>query len=259
MTALLDSAAANFERAVVQLGLTDEPGLVLLLCDDSRYSVFASLQAKARTGTIEGGWTLEAAREEDAVAARKAGGSTIHICAGRQIRTADGLEVLAVCTDEELPDGRCTRETLDLVHATRGIPVIPWGFGKWVGRRGRIVSELFDDRSHEVLLAGDNGGRAEGSPEPRQFRRARLVGMPILAGSDPLPFPGEERRAGGYGSHTLGVFDADNACASVREILQKPPSKFETFGRLEQPFRFVRNQVRMQIHKYRGKNRAEES
>ena len=254
----MDSAAANFERAAKQLDLTDESVLVLLLCDDSRFNVFSSLRVKARAGAVEAGWALEIGGEKDAVVARKAGGQAIHICAGRQIRTTDGLEVLAVCTDDELPDGRSLKETLDLVHATRGVPVIPWGFGKWIGRRGRIVTELFDAYSREMFLAGDNGGRCGGFPEPRLFGRARQAGMPILAGSDPLPFPGEEMRAGGFGSHAFGIFDPDNACASMRELLKDKAGQFETFGRLEQPFRFARNQARMQIKKFQEKNHAEE-
>jgi hypothetical protein len=260
-TVLLDSAAANFERAAKQLGLTDMPGLVLLLCDDSRFSAFASLRASALAGTVESGWALQAGCEDDSVVARRADGREIHLCAGRQVRTSDGLEVLAVCTDQELPDGHCLETTLDLVQATQGIPVIPWGFGKWMGRRGRIIRDVFNDRSKALLLAGDNGGRPEGFPEPVQLRRARQTGIPILAGSDPLPFPGEERRAGGYGSHTLGVFDSSNACSSVRKILRERPGRFKTFGRLEQPFRFFRNQVRMQLqmHKDRVASRVEGS
>jgi hypothetical protein len=259
LAVFLDSAAANFETAKDKLGLADESVLVLLLCDDFRFNVFARLRAKARAGKVEAGWTLDIGDEDDAVVARKAGGREIHICAGRQIRTTDGLEVLAVCTDDELPDGLCLRKTLDLVHATRGIPVIPWGFGKWIGRRGRIVSELFDGYSREMFLAGDNGGRPQGFSEPRLFKRARHVGMPILAGSDPLPFPGEERCAGRYGVHTIGIFDPDNACASVRKILKDQAGQFQIFGCLEQPFRFVRNQVRMQMKKFQEKNHAEES
>ena len=259
MAVLLDSAAANFERAVEQLGLTGDPALVLLLCDDVSFNGFASLQARARAGTVGAGWALDVGSEDDVAVARKAGGREIHICAGRQIRTSDGLEVLAVCTDDELPDGLCLRKTLDLVHATSGIPVIPWGFGKWIGRRGRIVSDLFDNYSRVMFLAGDNGGRPQGFSEPRLFGFARQAGMPILAGSDPLPFPGEERCAGRYGAHTFGTFDPNNACASVREILKEQAGQFETFGHLEQPFRFVRNQVRMQMQKFQEKKHAEES
>lgn len=257
MTALLESAATNFKKAADQLDLQEEPGLVMLLCDDAGSDVFPGLRERARAGTIDAGWTLEIRGEEDAVIARKVGRRDMHICAGRQIRTTDGLEVLAVCTDQELPDGRCLSETLGLVRATHGIPVIPWGFGKWLGRRGRIVSELFNDHSGALLLAGDNGGRPKGFPEPRHLKRVRQVGMPILAGSDPLPFPGEEKQAASYGSHTFGVFDADNACASVRKILHDQDCQLDTFGHLEQPLRFIRNQVGMQIQKYRENNGAE--
>ena len=83
--------------------------------------------------------------------------------------------------------------------------------------------------------------------------------MAILAGSDPLPFPGEERCVGRYGAHASGIFEPDNACSSVRKILKEEAGQFETFGRLEQPFRFIRNQVRMQMKKFQEKNHAEES
>lgn len=51
--------------------------------------------------------------------------------AGRQIVTAEKLEVLALGTDLDIDDGRPIREVLSLVTENGGLPVIPWGAGKW--------------------------------------------------------------------------------------------------------------------------------
>ena len=51
------------------------------------------------------------------------------------------------------------------------------------------------------------------------MRLARSRGFGILAGSDPLPFPGEEGMLGSYATVLEGDIDIDQPVAGVRRVL----------------------------------------
>ncbi|MEM1170460.1 MAG: hypothetical protein AAGJ08_15610 [Cyanobacteria bacterium P01_H01_bin.35] len=66
----------------------------------------------------------------------------IFIIAGRQIVTAEKLEVLALISDSEFADGLPLETTIKNIVSKNGIPVLPWGVGKWIGKRGKILQKL---------------------------------------------------------------------------------------------------------------------
>ena len=57
------------------------------------------------------------------------------IVAGRQLVTAEGLELLALMTADKFEDGMSLEEAVGKVTGSGGIAVCPWGAGKWLGRR----------------------------------------------------------------------------------------------------------------------------
>ena len=81
-------------------------------------------------------------------------GQTLYVIAGRQIITRERLEVLALCTAKEFADGEEVETVLDKVRRAGGLPVLPWGAGKWWGTRGRIVTELLRKGQGESLRCG---------------------------------------------------------------------------------------------------------
>lgn len=117
---------------------------------------------------------------------------------GAQIATRERLEVLALCTRARVPDGLPLDETLARVQAAGGLPALPWALGKWTGRRGAQVARHAREASPGALLFGDSALRPRGWPEPAPLRLARTRGLPMIAGSDVLPWGGEETRAGQY-------------------------------------------------------------
>ncbi|MEY8800942.1 hypothetical protein AB9K35_11565 [Leisingera sp. XS_AS12] len=162
------------------------------------------------------GWRLQRLPDDPAAAVlhRERDGAALTVIAGRQVITAERIEVLALATVRRFRDGCPAGELLaELWEA--GIPaVLPWGVGKWLGRRGRLVAELLHVQAGPGLFLGDNAGRPRVWPTPALFRQ-----RPVLPGSDPLPVPGAEVGAGGYGFALEGRLDQGRPATDLRARL----------------------------------------
>ncbi len=150
--------------------------------------------------------------------------------AGRQLVTAERLEVQALCTQVQIPDGLSFHECLRCVRQAGGVTVTSWAPGKWLGRRGKIIRQAIEEAKPGELLLADSTLRPQGFFEPPLLKLARQKGLGILAGSDPLPFAGQESLIGSYGVLLPG-FDSVNPLESVRKVLTTPYASFEKFGK----------------------------
>lgn len=149
---------------------------------------------------------------------RESDGARLHVFAGRQLVTAENLEVLALLCPTRVPERLSTTATLEAVRQAGGIPVLCWAPGKWTGRRGSVVRGILLAWSGEPLLLGDTPMRARGVPEPAPMTLARRRGLPVVAGTDPLPFAGDERITGTYGI-VSDAFDPAHPLDSMRDLL----------------------------------------
>ena len=156
-----------------------------------------------------------------------------------------------MCTNFAHVEGLAIDVSISKVQQTGGIAVLPWGFGKWSGERGKQVMRLIKGPARHGLLLGDNSGRLAGLRDPSHFRVARRVGMSILSGTDALPFPKEQQRVGIYGSYLRGRFEGSRASTSIYSLLREGGITPTTYGNREQPSIFLANQLRMQINKLR--------
>lgn len=244
VASFLEAALSNFQSARRRLARPDAIGC--LLFSESAWSHYFRAFADGLLGRTAPGWSVEETGEDCSFVAHEEGGDEVVFVAGRQIVTADRLEVLALGTAHEYPDGLPFDDALDAAVSSGAISVVPWGFGKWTGARGRIVGELLaSPRAGEVFL-GDNGGRPALAGEPRLFGRARAAGVPILPGSDPLPLPREVSKPGRFGFMLDGVVDAQAPAASIRRLLARR-SQPPRFGRLERIGTFVTRQVALRM------------
>ena len=157
------------------------------------------------------------------------GGVPVYLFAGRQLVTAERIEVLALLLAEAPPEGRDAGRTIDAILATGGIPVLGWSPGKWWGARGRHARRLLE-RYGSSLLLGDTALRPTSAPEPPLMREARRRGGGVIAGTDPLPFPGEERLLGSYASVFAGEIDAERPVESARRLLRTATAGAATAG-----------------------------
>ena len=244
----LRRSAANFEQAGRSLDLDRPPGLLLLTesAGDDFFGAFA-----ARTAGDDGDWSFRRV-EEASLAALERGEPRFFVLAGRQVVTAEGLEVLALACGERFPDGRPLDATLDAVRDRGALAAVPWGFGKWWGRRGKLLDDVMDRQDPAVFFLGDNGGRPRLGGRPALFERAQKLGIRILPGSDPLPFPDHAGRAGSYGFAVAGPFDPARPAESLTRMLHRAETRPRPFGRGQSILPFLRNQFAMQWRKQTG-------
>ena len=250
----LDAAAANLRRAAAVAGCTNTPAGVLMLADMVGQNTLQTLAQAARSDSI-GPWRLQDTQEDCSLAVCRGDELTLVLIAGRQIACNEGVELLALACGAEFADGLPVRETLDAVRRQAAIPVLPWGFGKWWFRRGQLIRQLLEEqRSRQgngqpATFVGDNGGRPQPGWEPPLFETARELGVRILPGSDPLPFPSQTVNAGRYGLILPGTLDSAKPARQIKDLLASHPGQPPFFGRRERLTTFVRCQVAMQLRK----------
>lgn len=159
------------------------------------------------------------AGEDGCLLLRGVAGSRLLLFAGRQIVTAERLEILLLTADLPLADGLPAVQVVERAIGAGGVPVLAWAPGKWFFKRGEIVAGLLRRFAAGELLLGDTTLRPTLWGEPALMRSARRRGFGILSGSDPLPFPGEEGILGRYATVLEGEFDVDRPLAGVRRLL----------------------------------------
>ena len=171
------------------------------------------------------------------------------LLAGRQIVTAEKLEVLALISDGAFADGMPLAETIAAILAADGIPVLPWGMGKWIGKRGKLLQTLLQNQPFPVLFLGDNGGRPIFWLRSPYFRQAEAQGLRVLPGTDPLPLLSEYQRPGSFGLQAQGTLSRRQPGHEMKQLLLNASTPISTYGSLETPFRFVRNQLQLRSRK----------
>jgi hypothetical protein len=194
-----------------------------------------------------GPWSFYPTREDFSLTAHRNTGEDLILIAGRQIKTAEGLEVLALGTVDCLEEGGSIENLIRNINQIGALPVIPWGVGKWFGARGKRISALIDQAGNLPFFLGDNGNRPLFWPRPALFARADQKGIALLPGSDPLPFPSETDQVGRLGFKVEGSISRGFPGWDIKNILADQNNRIRPFGRLERPWRFFRNQLKMNL------------
>ncbi len=248
---LFHSAQQNFCDAASELGLGSQFAAILLLTESHNANWFSGLRQKETDKILVDGWRFQSTMEPESLIAIGPAGFELTIIAGRQIVTAERLEVLAICTNESFDDGGTIPDVIDSVSAANGIAIVPWGFGKWTGRRKRVINRLMDEFTQRPFHLGDNSGRISVWREPAQFRRAMSRGQQVLRGTDPMPFPGQETRVGRFGFYIDGRISRSRPATSMRGLLRSDNLQPTSYGALESAIVFTKHQLMMQIRKWR--------
>ncbi len=159
------------------------------------------------------------------------------IVAGRQFVTAERLELSALFSDAPHADGQPAATLATAILAAGGLPALNWAPGKWLFARGKTVKTLLRQFSPSQLVLVDSALRPWGWPAPGVYRAARRAGRAVLAGSDPLPFAGEEIRAGSYHcTFTIpALADASRLVADLKTALMASPRDLHWAGHRGSP------------------------
>lgn len=213
-------AAAALTAAYDQLNklchrpTTFHAGLFLTERNDCQF--FSDLQSNQR---VPSGFRVETTGEPEVLALwHEQRNIRLLIFAGSQIVTSEGIELLCLVSTRTVASGLPAGQTLDLIRKDGGIPVVSWAPGKWWFNRGRVIQTIITSHKNHPLLFGDTIMRANGYPAPGLMKQARRAGIPVVAGTDPLPFRGDEFVMGTYGI-TSHAFNPDQPATSARSLL----------------------------------------
>jgi hypothetical protein len=242
--------AATLESAMENFGALDAAGDspsggALLLAQSSRERVFEWLREQVSVGR----WSVAVVpAEPQCLWLRSERGELLVVC-GSQVVAEPGLEVLALGMDRRIEDGLGIERTLQSAQAAGALPVLPWGFGKWTGRRKRRIREAIACPGVAGLWVGDNGGRLRLLPRPGLLGEAENRGHGVLPGTDPFPFGGDYRRVGSFGCLLEVVLDPARPWQSIRAALARSPGSPQAYGRGAGVLAFGLMQAWMQFYK----------
>ncbi len=243
---LFSRAGKNFSKHGQALHLSGTIHHFLLLTESSGTEFFASLRENA---DLVPGFRAMQTREGNCLCLQSEQNRTevVYLVAGRQIVTAESLEILALGLDHPFTDYRPMAEVLRELKETSCLCVLPWGAGKWLGRRGRLVEQTVLSVLHKRFYLGDNGNRPFFWLRPEIFSRAAALGIRNLPGSDPLPFVGQEKRVADFGFFLPGTVERSRPFRSLRQYLEQPETNITPYGSPEHLLPFFNLQIRMQL------------
>lgn len=241
----------NFRKGLNQFKIFEPFESFLLLTESSGVNRFAALEATAGLKIGENDFTVERTTESCTLRVVTGGGQNLFVVNGKQIVTSEKLEILALGLDEDYPDGRPLHYVIEDLAVCKCLRVLPWGAGKWLGNRGKVINSLVSTWESGSLFLGDNGNRPSFWPLSKVFDRGREKEIFNLPGSDPLPFPEAEKKAGNNGFMIRGQVDPASPFQSLMSTVLSSPHNAIPFGTPESFIPFVKNQIKMQLFKKR--------
>ena len=243
-----NSAKDNFSKIAKSINSNDYQS-VLFFTESNGDNAFNELYECATNNNTIGQWRVSLTENENVIKLSDESGFNLFLIAGKQIVTSEKLEVLALGLKKDYDDGNPILNVLKDVTELNLLAVIPWGVGKWFSARKRIVENLISRNNLHPIYLGDNGNRPLFWNKPKIFKLAEDKGIYNLPGSDPLPFDKEVTKPGSFGFLIDDVLNEDKPFDSIYKIISSSNKQFETFGKLENPLNFIKNQVAMQIVK----------
>jgi len=248
LPSLLDSAVKNLRHFV-----PNADAQLLFFTDGYVDRTWLKLQELLKSTAKAGDWSFAFNEETQFIEAQKDDGVyKVLLAPARQVNTAGRLEMLLLGCDEELEDKQPANELIDK-YGEKYVLVSPWGVGKWLGKRGRVLVDIIN-HSQKPFALGDNGGRPFFWPVPHfNIIKKMLLGqkeeyggikktIPIINGSDPLPVSAEFSRVGSYGVEFEVI---ELSLESVLNELRSKPQNAKNFGKPLGIFAFAKARFKM--------------
>ncbi len=246
LTALLDAAVTNFQGWKGNPSPSAGVHGALLLTLTAKDRSYEQIVESALRGQV-GHWQTSSTSPEIGLELHKNGHHLILI-PGWQVATADGLEVHALGCQRQFKDGLATAKTVEEINASGALAAIPWGAGKWLGARAKLLTQLIQTPELDFLLS-DSGLRPRLWPRPRLFDLAQQHGRGVIAGTDPLPLACEATRVGSFGI----TLDTDGVSLdrpeSLLAHLHNTQGSRSLVGHGRALLPFLRDQIRIRTQK----------
>ncbi len=195
-----------------------------------------------------GSWVLNKKPLQGSIIAKnKATGVELNLLPARQLNSKERLEFLVLGLSENDPDGDAAIKIVDK-YSKDYLVISPWGVGKWLFGRSKILSNLLRTKG-SLFHLGDNGGRPWWWVWVSHFRQSPLT---ILNGSDPLPISGELARVGSFGVRldvdlARSNKNEDLSCKQLIGLLRSESVPKQNYGKPLGLIRFL-------VSRYRLKN-----
>jgi len=249
LSLLFMSAFENMSLYSRANDFTDDLLLVLGLTSTLSETTWQDLKEMQNNGVTivgKGGeWRLSKTCDDTLLRVSNPAGDQIYLLCGCQLVTSEKLELLVLGTESPVYDASNGL----LWHVEKNLAelmVVPWAVGKWLGRRGEIVSEAID-RFPELIQLGDNGGRPALWSHVKQFRQVAQSSIAIWPGTDPLPLQNQERRVGLNTIAIEGVNLPDLSGKEVVATLKEKGKPVMSQSRRESLINFLRNQISLRL------------
>lgn len=222
-----DSAFSNFNKIERKLGSTVSELKFLCLTEREDCHFFASLSSRVPT---LGKYQVTTTSESNCLKVTAPNRSSLYILAGRQIISAERIEVLCLGADLPVKDGLALGDVIELIRESGAVAVLPWAPGKWFFKRGLAIRDIIHKYKPGEVLFADSSLRAWVWPYPHFLSKAAAAGFFTLAGSDPLPFAGEERQIARFASLLEGPSVDHQPALSLLNLLKDPPARILNLG-----------------------------
>ena len=242
-----DSAFSNMQDAASKIDSSNDFTYILCLLETRTSHWYKDLLAIACSSKQFGDWLIESQDNNQVLRLSQNDNKELLILPGQQIITSENLELLTIGTTDEISHDSPAHFYINKYSDTH-LVILPWGVGKWLGNRGRIVSDLIrQDNDHRFAL-GDNSGRASLWKHIPQFDQARSKNINILAGSDPLPIAGQQNKVASYGSIISGALQPENLAHQIRlKLLDTQANSIRSYGHIDSLFRFIISQLLLRL------------
>ncbi|MCH9807776.1 MAG: hypothetical protein K0U74_08600 [Alphaproteobacteria bacterium] len=243
--AVLNAAVQNFTIWRTHLGLNSEPHGVLMLTEMSGVNAYEALKDSPPAD-----WQTLPTNEDVSLRLVHSSGAELLVIAGRQIATSEGLEVLALGTLTQFKDRTPIADAVQAASASGALVVIPWGVGKWLGQRAKLIAQLIaDHQTYPGTCFADTANRPAMWPYPKLLKMAEAGGRLVLPGSDPLPISGDDARAGSYGFVASVNLNAPEPFKTLRGWLASLDRSPQAFGSVDGTFNAIKRQVALRLDK----------
>ncbi|WP_153637453.1 hypothetical protein [Marinobacter salsuginis] len=236
------NAAASFDESANFIG-------ILCLLETRGSSRFGEIRDAAQGKSAFGKWRIDTIFDGRFLAAEGEGGAKVYVVPGSQIVTKENLEVLIIGPSDDVPHEQPLTFYLQQ-YSSSHLVIIPWGFGKWLGKRGLVLKQAMYQLAQLEYVLGDSSGRPNCWQRIAQFEDAKRLGKHILSGSDPLPVAGQQRKVGIYGAAFYSDQRAEGLVRNLREtILGLPLDEVRPFGHSDGLFDFIFSQFLLRLNR----------
>jgi len=244
-TKFCDYAYLNMQNAARNNYNTQVFSAILCLLETETSHNYQDLLNIATSTKKIGDWQLESLDHNKLLRLSQSNGKELYLLPGRQIITSENLELLIIGNTDKISYRKPIHSYLEKYSDTH-LLILPWGVGKWLGKRGHIVSRLIQRTDNKFVLA-DNSARPSLWRYVPQFNQARKKKMRILAGSDPLPIHNQYKKVAIYGSAMTESLQPQGLANQLRENILNSKTSIKNYGQRDSFFRFIFSQLLLRI------------